>query len=80
MLFDFLWSAYPDLPDETKWGLIETYCVQLLSRCTWTQMPDSGLTFTQQSAWLDYRQALKEVKETYANPDEAVIPSLPEGA
>jgi hypothetical protein len=77
---NWLWIAYPDLPVENKWRLITQYCESLIDQCNWTQVSDSGLTFAQQTAWLNYRQALREVKETYATPEVVVLPDPPEGA
>jgi hypothetical protein len=78
-MLNFLWISYSDISPENKWVLIAQYCNELLSRCDWTQIPDSGLSFTQQTNWLDYRQALKEVKETFVNPDDVKLPEPPEG-
>jgi hypothetical protein len=38
----------------------------LLQQCDWTQLPDSPLTDTKRSEWATYRQALRDVTETYA--------------
>jgi len=73
------WSEYPDMSDARKWDFVEMECDKLLAQCDWTQIPDSGLTFAQQTAWLDYRQALREIREIYVNPDDVIIPDIPEG-
>jgi hypothetical protein len=79
MFSKFLWVDSPDIPDANKWQLIQQYRNELLTRCDWTQMPDVVLTFTEKQLWQDYRQALRDIPQTFTSPDDVVFPSVPGG-
>jgi len=49
----------------------------LLSNCDWTQMSDSPLSAESKSAWATYRQALRDIPETYSTPTLVVWPTVP---
>ncbi len=48
-----------------------------LRACDWTQLPDVPLTTEQRDAWQVYRQALRDIPETFATPVEVVWPVAP---
>lgn len=49
-----------------------------LTACDWTQLPDAPLTPEQRTAWAAYRQALRDLPETYAHDPAAVVwPAMP---
>lgn len=73
----FLWALYPEITDESKWRLIKQYRNELLARCDWTQMSDAIMTFSQRQAWQDYRQALRDIPQTFSNPDLVVFMEAP---
>lgn len=51
----------------------------MLSRSDWTQLPDSPLTETKRTEWATYRQALRDIIETYAeNLLDTEFPAQPE--
>ena len=51
----------------------------LLQQCDWTQLPDSPLSDTKRSEWATYRQALRDITETYAeNLLDTEFPNQPE--
>jgi hypothetical protein len=51
----------------------------ILARSDWTQLPDSPLTDEQRAEWATYRQALRDITETYAdNLLEAEFPVRPD--
>jgi len=82
MIASDLWTGYyiDRLPDTaTKWQMIKHHAINLLTQCDWTQLPDSGLTLSQQVEWMEYRQTLKELDTTYTNPDDVVFPDAPIG-
>jgi len=60
------------------WDAIKAMRNQLLSECDWTQLPDAVLTLEEKSAWSDYRQALRDIPQDYATPDDVVFPIPPE--
>jgi hypothetical protein len=68
------------LDDETKWGIVRQTRDVLLSRCDWTQLPDTTLTDEQKAAWATYRQALRDLPSTAASPDEIEFPARPSGS
>lgn len=52
----------------------------LLDRSDWTQLPDSPLTDAERAEWATYRQALRDITETYAdNLLEVEFPDAPQG-
>lgn len=59
------------------WDLIRGKRNQLLSACDWTQLPDTVMSFTQTQAWSEYRQALRDLPQTYANPLDTIWPQEP---
>ena len=50
---------------------------RLLSLTDWTQMPDSPLTAEQRAAWAAYRQALRDLPETYSGEGPIPWPVAP---
>jgi hypothetical protein len=51
--------------------------VRLLSACDWTQLPDAPLTDTERVTWQQYRQALRDLPQTYPNPSDVIFPEQP---
>ena len=58
-----------------QWDAIRIVRNRLLAECDWTQIPDAPLTEEQKEAWREYRQALRDIPQTFATPDEVVWPS-----
>jgi hypothetical protein len=51
----------------------------MLSRSDWTQLPDSPLTEVKRAEWATYRQALRDITETYAeNLLDTEFPNSPQ--
>ena len=51
---------------------------KLLQQSDWTQLPDSPLSDAKRAEWATYRQALRDITETYAdNLLEAEFPDPP---
>lgn len=69
---------FSSLPDINKWNLIRTFRDDLLKKSDWTQLPDSQLSESQISAWTTYRQALRDIPQTYQSPDDVIFPKKPE--
>jgi len=59
------------------WDIIRTNRNALLAQSDWTQLSDAPLTTEQKAAWAEYRQALRDLPETYTTPDEVVYPTPP---
>ena len=55
--------------------------VKLLSISDWTQFPDSPLSNAKKAEWTTYRQALRDIPETYSDAtslDDIIWPTKPE--
>jgi len=50
---------------------------KLLAESDWTQAVDSPLDDATKAAWQTYRQALRDITETYSSLDDAVFPEKP---
>lgn len=50
----------------------------LLSECDWTQVSDAPLTAEQKQAWLEYRQALRNITLSEDFPFTIQWPSKPQ--
>lgn len=60
-----------------SWDDVRAQRNLLMASCDWTQIPDAVLTFTERAAWQDYRQALRDIPQSFANPDLVVWPVSP---
>ncbi|WP_256384088.1 tail fiber assembly protein [Photobacterium toruni] len=49
----------------------------LLTQTDWTQMPDAPLTAEKKAKFTAYRQVLRDIPQTYDNPDDIVWPTKP---
>ena len=52
-----------------------------LTRSDWTQFPDSPLSDSKKAEWAAYRQALRDIPETYSEAtslDDIIWPTRPE--
>lgn len=63
-----------------KWAAIRSRRDMLLTACDWTQISDVPLTEEQTAAWREYRQALRDIPQTFATPEGVVWPTPPEMA
>ena len=48
-----------------------------LAASDWTQLPDSPFTAEERQAWADYRQALRDLPESFTTVDAVVWPTAP---
>lgn len=49
----------------------------LLTQTDWTQMPDAPLIDEKKAEFTAYRQVLRDIPQTYDNPDDVVWPQKP---
>jgi hypothetical protein len=52
----------------------------LLTKSDWTQLPDTPLSAEKKAEWAEYRQALRDMPETFADathPTEVTVPTEP---
>jgi len=60
-----------------KWEDIRVERDSLLAACDWTQLRDCRLLEEKVEEWATYRQALRDLPQSYSTPDEVVFPHLP---
>lgn len=65
--------------DDEKWAAVRNIRNELLLETEWTQRPDAVLSLDEKTAWQDYCQALRDIPQTYATPEEVVWPTKPGG-
>lgn len=58
-----------------SWDYIRDQRASIIAKSDWTQLDDSPLKGNQ--AWLDYRQALRDITETFDSPVDVVWPIQP---
>ena len=56
------------------WDAIRAQRNALLSESDWTQLADAPVD---KAAWATYREALRDITETFATPDAVVWPTKP---
>ena len=69
---DALW---PSVRDAEAWHRVRAERDALLTASDWTQMPDNALDAPTIAAWAVYRQALRDIPQTQADPDSVVWPA-----
>lgn len=73
------WELYLKTIKPPTWESIRGERVKLLSACDWTQLPDAPLTDNERLAWQQYRQALRDLPQTYQSPDDVIFPEVAQG-
>jgi hypothetical protein len=66
----------PELEPPLTWDQIRSQRNYLLSQTDWIFAPD--VTLKNKEAWLTYRQALRDIPQTFSTPEEVVWPTKPE--
>lgn len=64
-------------PVPVTWGAVRIERNCLLAQSDWTQLADAPLTQEQKTAWVAYRQALRDVPTSFSTPEEVVWPTAP---
>ena len=62
------------------WTILRHFRDSRLTLCDWTQVTDVALDATTVTAWQTYRQALRDLPATTADPANPSWPSSPDGA
>ncbi|HIF6022973.1 TPA: tail fiber assembly protein [Vibrio parahaemolyticus] len=60
-----------------KWEHVRVKRDQLMRDTDWTQVPDSQLTEDKKTEFAAYRQALRDIPQTYSDPDAVIWPEKP---
>ena len=63
-----------DISDEYRWERIRIYRDSLLNASDWRMIEDAPWD---KSAWLAYRQSLRDLPATVTDPSKIVFPSEP---
>lgn len=73
----WVWNGTSFEPDIMKLNMDQVRVIRniLLAETDWWVLPDR----TPSQAQLDYRQALRDITDTYTSPDDVVWPVKPEG-
>ena len=64
-------------PRTVDWDVIRLKRDTLLTKCDWTQIPDAQLDNEVREAWKVYRQALRDLTESFKSPDLVIWPKPP---
>ena len=67
-------SRFPDANNEQKWEQIRLWRDTELARTDWTQVADA---LTDKTAWAEYRQALRDLPASNADPRKIELPVAP---
>lgn len=59
------------------WEQVRKQRESKLRASDWTQMPDTALSAEEVDEWRKYRQDLRNITETFDNPDKVVWPVIP---
>jgi hypothetical protein len=62
-------------PDPITWDKIRSQRNYLLSQTDWIFAPDVNIINKDQ--WLSYRQELRDIPQTFSNPEDVVWPTKP---
>ena len=71
---DELAAVWPEVQSDRAWAQVRVERDALLAACDWTQVADAPVDA---EVWADYRQALRDVPQDFASPDEVVFPAVP---
>lgn len=65
---------------EAEWEAVRTRRDQLLTESDVYVLPDRWVALTpeQQTAWSEYRQALRDIPQTYTDPADVIWPTKPQ--
>ena len=62
---------------DLTWENIRSRRNRLITKSDWTQLPDNSLDDNAKNMWRTYRQALRDITETFADPNSVVWPASP---
>lgn len=73
------WVQYeePIIPYVLTWDDIRANRNEKLRECDWTQLADVDLTTVESIAWIEYRQALRDIPQVFSTPEDVIFPEVP---
>lgn len=66
-----------DPPPQMTWDMIRESRNYMLMNCDWTVLPDSPLTPEKKQEWIVYRQSLRDITESFSDPNDVIWPTQP---
>ncbi|EII3108127.1 phage tail assembly chaperone [Vibrio parahaemolyticus] len=63
--------------ENQQWSDIRVQRDARMAEVDWTQTLDCPLPDEKKAEFADYRQALRDIPQTYSNPDDVVWPTKP---
>ena len=60
-----------------RWKIIRAERGKLLRESDYLILADAPVDETQKQEWTTYRQSLRDIPQTFSNPDEVVYPTKP---
>ena len=60
-----------------RWKIIRAERDKLLKESDYLILADAPVDETQKQEWTTYRQSLRDIPQTFSNPDEVVYPTKP---
>ncbi|HIF5940445.1 TPA: tail fiber assembly protein [Vibrio parahaemolyticus] len=63
--------------NDIKWESVRITRSQLIASTDWTQTLDCQLSESKKAEFVSYRQALRDIPQTYSNPDDVIWPEKP---
>jgi len=67
-------SAWEQIKTEEAWKPVRLKRDMLLTQSDWTQLQDST---ADKNVWAEYRQALRNIPQTFSDPESIVWPQKP---
>jgi len=67
-------AAWPAVQTERAWAEVRRERDRLLTASDWTQVADAPVD---PAPWATYRQALRDIPQDFASPDDVVWPEAP---
>ncbi|UJX33021.1 phage tail assembly chaperone (plasmid) [Vibrio parahaemolyticus] len=63
--------------NDQKMAFVRYQRDELIADTDWTQVPDAQLSESKRIEFAEYRQALRDIPQTYSNPDDVAWPVKP---
>jgi hypothetical protein len=60
------------------WEYVKAERTNLLFMSDWTALTDVQLSTEKKAEWIEYRQALRDIPQTFSLPTDVVFPTIPE--
>ncbi|HCE2195109.1 TPA: phage tail assembly chaperone [Vibrio parahaemolyticus] len=70
-------SVIQEAISENQWNEVRVKRDHLISSVDWTQMSDAPIPTDKKTEFAAYRQALRDIPQTYSNPEDVVWPVKP---